>query len=231
MRDIFNQEFETKNKALEKMYSFEFGEIEKSPTNANSISYSDGEFIEIETDLYFSENENSLFSYKIENKENSFRLIVSRKKKNKMISGAIKGDLNMLKDNFVDSKKMIGFALEEATINENWNIIKYLINEPKIGENPIWKAIRYNKVEITINLLNYGFELPNDWLAYCMNKDSIDVTKELLVKKKVHLKYPISELKTRWFNQEIHKDRNTSNFVRDFFDIPNLDDILKKIKY
>lgn len=230
---IFEQEFKTKNKAHEIMYSFNYGEINKSPININGLKIDTiGNVRNTESDLcYTSENENGFYSYIIENRNNLFILKVSCVKKNKMITGAIKGDLDMLKDNFIDSEKMIGFAMSEAIINENWNIVKYLIDEKKIKENPLWNAIRYNKVEIVNKLRDNGFELSENWLTYCMYNDSIDVTKELLLKRKVHLKYSESELRTIWFNQEIHKDRKTSNFVRNFFDIPSKEDILSKIKF
>ena len=232
---IFKKEFKSKNKAHEKMYSFNYGEINKSLVNFNGIVLdSDGNIRNDESDLcYTSEDENGIYYYIIENRNNLFTLEIICTKKNKMITGAIKGDLDMLKDNFINSEKMIGFAMSKAIINENWNIVKYLKDNYELNTNPLWDAIRYSKVEIVNKLIDNGFELEENWLAYCMSNDSIDVAKELLLKRKVYSKQSLPELRTIWFNKEVQKDKETSNFVRDFFKIPknpSLDEIMKNFK-
>ena len=166
-------------------------------------------------DLSFeSEDDQGFYYYTIENHDSFCRFKMSKTNKNKMITGAIKGNLDLFIEYFVNTKKMVDFSLSKAIIHGNWNIVEYIIKRLDINGNPCWIAIRYNQVEILNNLLDLDYKLTKDWLAYCMYNDSVDVAKELLLIRKYHLNFKKSELETSWYNREINKNKKTARFVK-----------------
>ncbi len=215
---IFSQDFKSVDQAIDKMKVFNYGKIEKCEIGMSSYTISNEKPREYKNDLYyFSENENGIYDYTIENHINFFRLKIYKTYKHKMISAAKSGNLEMFIKNFLNTEKMKGFSLSEAIINGHWNIVKYLIDNYDFKNKPISQAIRYDQVEIVNNLLNIRSILPKDWLAYCIYYDSIEVAKELLLKRKAHLNFSTDELKTNWFKREIYNRTKTAEFVRSFF--------------
>lgn len=234
---IFNEDFFTQNEAIKKMTSFDYGIKKSSKFNWRelSITLSEGEDEEelsnVAFDLCFeSENENGFYFYRIENHNDFFKFIIEQTGKHKMITGAVEGDLELFINNFSNTDKMKEFALEKAVENGNWNIVEYVIDNYIKNQNPLWLAIKYNNVDILCKLRRKGMGLPKEWLAYCMYNDSIDVTKQLLLVEKVHLKLQESELQTNWFHREVQKDKKTSKFIRDKFKIKSISEILKGMK-
>ena len=240
-REIFNENFSTQNEAIKKMASYDYGVKKSSKFNLRKFTINSNKEKEeeklnnVDFDLCFeSEDNDGFYFYRIENHNSYFKLVITQTVKHKMITGAIEGDLEIMIDNFVNTDKMIRFALEKAIENGNWNIVEYIIDEYDIKENPLCSVIKYDKAELLWKLFDKGYKLPNDWLTYCMYNDSITVTRKLLNGEKVHFKSPISEIKTNWFNREVQKDKETSNFVRKFLKIPkslSSDEILKRIKF
>ena len=210
------KDFKTKAEAIKHMESLDLGKINKSKFNWSGLTFTIGEENPRDTsfDLCFqSEDGQGFYYYTIENHGSFYRFTMRKTNKNKMITGAITGNLDMFIEFFVDTKKMVDFSLSEAIIHGNWNIIKYTMNRLNIHANP-WIAIRYNQVEILNNLLDIDSKLPKDWLAYCMYNDSIDVAKELLLIRKYHLNFKKSELETSWYKREINKNKETSKLVK-----------------
>lgn len=213
--EIFKEDFISVDEAIEKMKSFDYGVIEKSKYGGGYFIVGEKNPRNQEADLYFdSENEDGFYYYTIENHVTFFRLIIKRTYKHKMITASMTGNLEMLIENFWNTDKMKEFSLNTAIINGKWNIVKYLVDNYDFKKTPLWDAIRYNKVEIVKNLIDSGYKLPKDWLAYCMYSDSLDVAKELILNRKAHLDFPIDELKTVWFQREIYKQSKTSEFVK-----------------
>lgn len=213
-RKVFTQEFTSLDEAIKRMNAFKYGVINKS--KFGGCSFTIGEEPRDDTnDLYFeSETKHGFYYYTIQDHNEFFRLEIHQTRKHKMITAAIKGDIQMFVENFANTDKMKGFALSTAISSGHWNIVKYLTENHDLKNRPVWEAIRYNKVEIAIHLLDNGHKLPKDWLAYCMYSDSIDVARELLLRRKAHLKFSTNELKTNWFQREINKQSRTAEFVK-----------------
>ncbi len=211
------KDFKTKAEALKHMKSLGLGEISKSKYNWSELTFTISEENPRDTsfDLSFeSEDDQGFYYYTIENHDSFCRFKMSKTNKNKMITGAITGNLDLFIEYFVNTKKMVDFSLSEAIIHGNWNIVEYTIKRLEIHGNLCWIAIRYNQVEILNNLLDLDYKLPKNWLAYCMYNDSVDVAKELLLIRKYHLNFKKSELETSWYKREINKNKDTSKLVK-----------------
>jgi hypothetical protein len=213
-RFIHQYDFTTFLEAKDRLYSFNYGKIKETKSGINELIIP----VESEANIYKchnfeSETEKGWYYYSIVEHPTFYRLKVYRTYRHKMILASQNGNVEMLIDNFTDTDKMKEFALSEAIIHDNWNIVDYLISNYIIKKNPIWDAIRYNKTEILKRLLARGIELPKDWLAYCAYNNSLDATKELLIKQKKHLKYKFDELNTSWLKRELYKDTETAKLI------------------
>lgn len=210
---IFKQDFSSLDEAINKMNSFDYGVLVK---NDGGVLHLDSKNCRDESkDIHFaSENKDGFYYYSIEDHLTSYKLLIYKTNKHKMITAAIIGDINLFVEHFVETDKMIKFALSEAIIHGNWNIVEFLTQHCNLQDRPLNDAIRYNKVEILINLINLGYQLPKDWLAYCMYSDSLDIAKELIINQKAHLHYKLEDLKTSWYFREINKNSNTAKFVK-----------------
>lgn len=234
--EIFNENFSNQNEAIKKIASFDYGIKKSSKFNIRKFAITfnekdEEEISNIDFDLCFeSENEDGFYFYRIENHIDYFKLIIEQTVKHKMIDGAIQGDLELLINNFSNTNKMKGFALEKAIENGNWEIVEYIVDHYIINQNPLRFAIRFNNKDILSRLMRKGIELPKDWLAYCMSNDSIEVTKQLLLVEKAHLRFQKTELQTNWFHQEVQKDKITSKFIREIFQIEPISEVLKRMK-
>lgn len=216
-RQIFTQDFKSQEDAIEKMESFDYGVITKSYVVGDTLIISDEDSRDDKDDLHFeSENKDGFYYYTIEKHSNHYRLYIYRTHKHKMITAAMSGNVEMFLEHFSNTDKMKEFALSTAIAHEHWDIIKILIDNHDLKKRPIWDAIRYNKVGILSKLIDSGQPMPKDWLAYCLYSDSIDVAKELLLKRKAHLAFSANELKTSWFFREIDKGTKTADFVKKF---------------
>lgn len=215
-RLIFTNDFKSLDEAIAQMNAFNYGPIKKTEFGGQGLTLSDKPSRNDKNDLYFeSENEDGFYYYTIEIHDKSFKLYINRTYKDKMITAATIGDLEMFIENFTNTNKMKEFSLSTAISKGHWNIVKYLIDNYDLQKRPLWDAIRYNKVEIVNNLLDMGQKLPKDWLAYCIYSDSFDVAKELLIERKAHLDFPTNELKTNWYQREINKKSRTSEFIKE----------------
>jgi hypothetical protein len=163
---IFQDDFETIESANRKMHSFNYGEIQKSEIGA--ITYEMNSSSESEYLFYNSETEEGFASYTIEIQPEKIKLYVYFTHKHKMIEASKNGDLNLFTEYFSNTQKMKGFALSTAITHNNWNIVDYLISNFDVETNPIWEAIRYDKVEILKKLIEKGIKFPKNWLAYCI---------------------------------------------------------------
>lgn len=206
---IFSYDFPTFEKAFQKLNSFGFGEL-KEIASSNFILLSETSLLPIENKYFFSETINSCYRYSIEIYSENYILKVFKTHKHGMITGAITGNLEMFKKYFTDTEKMREFSLSMAIHYNQWNITEYLLDNYILKLNPMWNAISGNKVEIIIKLLDRKFELPNDWLTYCIYSDSLKSTKILL--ESSNFKYEPTDLK--WFTKELKKDTETANYVR-----------------
>lgn len=212
--------FLTQDEALNEVKYFNNGVLKKEENGVTVIEIGDNlePVRDMAEDIYFSsETDDAFYNYTIEKHEITFVLKVYRTIKHGMISAAISGNLTSFKENFDDREKMIEFSLSTAVANDNWNIIEYLIDNYKCKNNPLWLAIRYDKLDIVKHLLSRGMILPTDWLAYCMYSNSLNVIKELLEIQKIHLKFTKEELKTQWFLKELRKETPIVQFVKDVF--------------
>jgi hypothetical protein len=182
-------------------------------------------------DLFFkSENRHAFYYYAIEKHVNFFRLRIQFSRKSGMITAVKNGDLESFKRSFINTEKMVGFSMNEAIRLCKWNIVEFLIslNLSYKVENPfskrtfikiinngvIWDAIRWNHVLILKNAMILNLKFPGDWLAYCLYNNSFDVTRYLLVDRRYHLNFKISDLETEWYQKEIRKENQTSTLVR-----------------
>jgi hypothetical protein len=212
--------FLTQDEAINEVNSFNYGMIKKEENGVSVIEISDNPepVRDTKEDIYFSsQTDDAFYSYTIEKHEITFVLKVYRTIKHGMISAAITGNLTSFRENFDDREKMIEFSLSTAVINGNWNIVEYLIDNYRCKNNPLWLAIRYDKLDIVKRLLLRGMILPTDWLAYSMYSNSLNVIKELLEIQKVHLKLSTEELTTKWFIKELRKETPIVQFVKNVF--------------
>ncbi len=204
--------------AIIAMFSIDCGKIFQNPKRTRVILFTKGvvgKQRDTSEDLYFtSETKEAFYEYTIEKHEDFYKLEVYRTYKHGMITAAIVGDLDMFKECFDDRIKMIEFSLAKAIENDQWSIVEYLIDNFDLKNRPIKDSIRFDKVEILKSLLLREFELIYDWLAMCMHHNSINVATEFLCNQKCHLKFPIDEIKTRWFEKQIQKDNELVNLVK-----------------
>ena len=216
------EKFQNLDEAIVKLNSF---------NNGNIIRTESGNFrllMDMRTKVdtfYKSETNEALYSYTIEKYSDHCILWIVTTFKNKMVTAAKNGDLKLYKDNFQDNKKMRDFTLSEAIYNGHWSIIEFLIEHGQIEENPIWNAIRFNKVEIMCKLFDKGFPIPPDWLAYCIYNDSFEVAQELLLKREKHLEFNALDLKTSFYHKEIKRETKTALLIKQIMEY-----ILKKFK-
>lgn len=214
-KQILTQDFNSLDKAIELMNSFDYGVIKKSQLGEIEFTNGGEEYRDQKNDLHFeSQNEDAFYYYTIEIHLKFYRLLIKKTNRHKMVTAAETGNIDMFIENFSDTDKMKGFALSTAIINEQWGIVKHLIDNYDLKNKPLWDAIRYNKTGIVVKLLDHGHQLPKDWLAYCLYNDSIDVINELLIKRKSHLTFTSNELKTSWFKNEITKQSKSVELVR-----------------
>lgn len=211
-------EFLSQDEAIAIAKSFNYGILKKETIGVSIVKL--GDYLEptrdTVDDIYFSsKTDDAFFNYTIEKHEKKYVLHVYKTKKHEMISAAISGNLISFKENFDHRDKMIQFSLSSAIENDNWDIVEYLIDNYDFKDKPIWLAIRYDKLNIVKRLLSKGMILPNDWLAYCMYSNSLNVIKELLEIKKVHQRYTSDELKTNWFFREVKKDSLIAKYVKE----------------
>lgn len=182
-------------------------------------------------DLFFiSENRHAFYYYAIEKHVNFFRLRIRFSRKSSMITAAQAGDLKNFKRSFIDTEKMVGFSMNEAIRLGRLNIVEFLMSLDKsyevfneltkmthikiINNRVVWNAIRWNQVLILENAMALNFKLNNDWLAYCIYNNSIDVARYLIAEKRFHLNFKKSDLQTDWYQREIRKENQTSKFVK-----------------
>lgn len=208
------ERFQNFDEAIAKMYSLNNGIIIKTESGNWRLSLQT-DFINF---FYKSETTNAFYSYTIEKHSDHCLLWIVSTFKNRMVTAAQTGNLKLYVDNFIDTQKMRDFTLREAMANGHWNIIEFLIDHGQIEENPVWNAIRFNQVEIMCKLLDKGFSIPPDWLAYCIYSDSFEVAQELLVNRKKHLEFNALDLKTSFYLKEIKKETTTAIFVRDIME-------------
>jgi hypothetical protein len=209
--------FLSQSEAIAAAHVLNLGALKEEKIGVSVFELNDnGELIRDNSDdiYYSSKTENAFYHYTIEKHEITFELKVYKTNKHGMISAAIDGDLDTFLQNFDHRDKMIQFSLSTAIENDNWQIVKYLIDNYDFKNKPLWLAIRYDKVDIVKRLLSKGISLPFDWLAYCMYSNSINVVKELLEVQKAHLEYPIDEIKTNWYSREIRKSSDIVNYVK-----------------
>lgn len=219
-QEFFYQEFKTLDEAIKKMKELKLGEIKelKLSKSKQVVWVNVEEIIEKPKPLdilkFRSETGKAIYNYTIKNYGDHVILRIYETRKHKMITAAIRGDLKLLKENFQNTDKMKGFALSTAIIHNRWNIVEYLTDNYDLKNKAMWNAIRYNKVGIMKKLLDKGYKLPADWLAYCMYSNSYNVMKELIIERKVHLSFKDSDLKTRWFYREIKEKSPTVELVK-----------------
>lgn len=212
--------FLSQQEAIEAAKSQNFGVLkrDKIGTTVFELNNDDEPIRDTKDDMYFSsETSDWFYNYTIEKHETLYILQIYRTYKHRMISAAIDGNLDLFIEYFDDREKMIEFSLSTSIIHNNLNIVEYLINKYDFIVKAIWLSIRYDKIEILKYLQSKEFKLPNDWLAYAMYSNSINVLKELLDNQKLHLRFSKDELKTRWYIKEINKDNISAKFVREFF--------------
>jgi hypothetical protein len=212
---IHQYDFTTLPEAKDRLYSFNYGKIKETKSGLNELLIpTESEANNYKCLNFESETEKGWYYYSIVEHPTFYRLKVYRTYRHKMILASQIGDLEMLVNHFADTDKMKGFALSEAIIHDNWDVVDYLISNYIINKNPIWDAIRYNKVDILKRLLARGVDLPKDWLAYCAYNNSLNATKELIIKQKKHLAYKSDELHTPWLRRELHKDTETAKLIK-----------------
>jgi hypothetical protein len=212
---IHQYDFTTLPEAKDRLYSFNYGKIKETQSGINEL------IIPIESEAnnykcfnFESETEKAWYYYSIVEHPSFYSLKVYRTYRHKMILASQIGNLEMIVNNFTDTDKMKEFALSEAIIHDNWNIVDYLISNYNIKKNPIWDAIRYNKVEILKHLIARGIELPKEWLAYCAYNNSLNATEELLINQQKHLEYKLDVLHTPWLKRELYKHTDTSDLIK-----------------
>lgn len=215
MAEIFSEDFKSLDEARIKIESFNLGLVRESESGIQTLQMLDQDAVVVTDNIYFtSETNHAYYQYTIEKHVGYCKLRIFETGKNKMINAAKTGNLIEFKKSFTDTDKMKEFSLSTAITNGHWNIVEYLLHNYKVSKDPVWEAIRWNKVEILKNLLADGFKLPDDWLAYCIYSDSLDVAKELVLHNKKHLNYPEKEIRTKWFDKEILKDTETARLVK-----------------
>jgi hypothetical protein len=209
MSNILSKEFDLLDEALEYLSNLDYGEIHSS--DFGNFTFYDDDISEGEDNLYFtSETSTSFFKYTIQKHAQKYILKIYATYKNKMVSGAITGDLDMFIDNFENNAKMREFTLHLSIQYNNWNITEYLLENFTITANPIWYAIRWNNSNILSRLLELNYQLPANWLPYCLYNDSLEIVQYLHSINPDIFKFS----KDNWFKKEISKTTKTAEYMR-----------------
>jgi hypothetical protein len=203
---IFSNDFQTFELAEIKMHSFEYGEVEA--VTFGHITLGD---TPTENTFFRSETPRYYYQYTIAKHIDFYRLKVYRTFKNKMITGAITGNLEMFSENFADNEKMREFSLRTAIEHGQWNIVEYLIKNYNLKEDPLNYAIRWKQLGIVKNLLTMDCPLSKDWLAFCIHHDSHAVAKELFVTRKLDFNPREAE---HFFITRLRRNSDTARLVK-----------------
>jgi hypothetical protein len=188
-----------------------YGELREleNGTIVNSVNETDKS---ISNKFYFSELENRYYEITIQEYLNHSIVYVYVTYLNRMIVAAESGNVEAFEQFFENSQKMIDFAADRAIQNGHWNIINCILAMNKEINDPVYRALKYDKASILNNLLNRNFELNGDWLQQAIREESISIIEEFLFQRKI----PFKPSDTIYFRKVINDKNQLNTKVRIF---------------
>ena len=169
---------------------------------------------------YSYENNSQYIRYSIlkYNSTQTFTLFSDGYNKNKMIGCSELDDLEGLIDSFINTDKMITFALNTAIKMKSMKVVKYLAdNYPNHGDH-IRNAIRYKNHEALNYFLGKNFIIPNEWVAYCLYDQNLDGLKILLQFTNLNRSTFEEFKKTQWLRKEMsYTNKECVIYLNEYF--------------
>jgi len=208
---ILQEEFESLEIALQKIAMLNYGTLNEAIKGNISLDAMLDPTVRMF--YYKSETDDAYYKFTIEGRKN-YKLSVYVTYKHKMVLAAQSGDLELFVRYFKEDDNLKYLSIDFAISNNRWNIVEYLIENSTLVKDPIWLSIKWNNLDILNKLLNLGHNLPDEWLAYCVYNNSLEITQELLLIKKKHLEYSQEDLNSNWLKKELLKDTLTSKLVK-----------------
>jgi hypothetical protein len=180
--------------------------------NGQAISDFDTSYENIK--YYESEDLKTKINITLYSSQNEYLVHVWITYKHPMINAAVEDNLDLFKEYFRDDQIKINLAFQLSLENKCQSIYNWLIENKPITNDPIYRAIANDNVEVLDLLLRSNYTMKSNWLIQAVENHATNIINEFLHNRK----YEFESVNSSYFHSRVIKS-----------DYPDLEHLIKFI--